>query len=46
MYRQSLKEILLTIRFDENHIAEFLNDCRNVLTENKTENELRNVDKL
>jgi tetratricopeptide (TPR) repeat protein len=46
MYTQILKEILLTIKFNEKHIAEFLNYCRDVLTENKNENELKNVDKL
>jgi hypothetical protein len=44
MCTQILKEILLTIQFDEGHIKEFIDHCRAVFDEN--ERELENVDKL
>jgi tetratricopeptide (TPR) repeat protein len=44
MYKQILKEILLTIDFEQVHINEFLTYCREQLAGNTTE--LRNADKL
>jgi tetratricopeptide (TPR) repeat protein len=44
MYTQILKEILLTIKFEQKHIQEFIDHCRAVFVEN--EHELKNVDKL
>jgi tetratricopeptide (TPR) repeat protein len=44
MYTQILKEILLTIDFDQKHIDEFLTHCREQLVGNTIE--LKNVDKL
>jgi tetratricopeptide (TPR) repeat protein len=44
MYTQLLKEILLTIDFDKEHIIEFLAYCREQLIGNTTE--LENVDKI
>jgi Tfp pilus assembly protein PilF len=44
MYTQILKEILLTIDFEQSHINDFLTYCREQLVGNTTE--LRNVDKL
>ena len=44
MYTQILKEILLTIKFEQKHIKEFIDYCRDVFAEN--ESELKNVDKL
>jgi len=44
MYTRILKEILLSIEFQEKHITEFIHYCRNVLAGN--EHELKNVDKL
>jgi tetratricopeptide (TPR) repeat protein len=44
MYTQILKEILLTIDFDQKHIDEFLTQCREQLADNKLE--LNNVEKL
>jgi tetratricopeptide (TPR) repeat protein len=44
MYTQILKEILLTIDFEQIHINDFLTYCREQLTGNSVE--LKNVDKL
>jgi tetratricopeptide (TPR) repeat protein len=44
MYTQIMKEILLTIRFSERHIKEFIDHCRVAFDDNKKE--LKNVDKL
>jgi tetratricopeptide (TPR) repeat protein len=44
MYTQILKEILLTIDFEQSHINDFLTYCREQLVDNTIE--LRNVDKL
>jgi Tfp pilus assembly protein PilF len=44
MYTQILKEILLTIDFEQKHIDEFLTYCREQFTGNIAE--LKNVDKL
>jgi len=44
MYTQILKDILLTIHFDHDHINEFLNYCRIEFAENSFE--LRNVNKI
>jgi tetratricopeptide (TPR) repeat protein len=44
MYSQLLKEILLTIEFESKHIAEFIEYCRDLFVDNKTE--LSNVKKL
>jgi tetratricopeptide (TPR) repeat protein len=44
MYTQILKEILLTIKFNQKHIKEFMEYCRDAFTDNK--NELKNVDRL
>ena len=44
MYTQILKDILLTIYFDHDHINEFLNHCRIEFAENSFE--LRNVNKI
>jgi tetratricopeptide (TPR) repeat protein len=44
MYTQILKEILLTIDFEQTHIDEFLTYCREQFASNSTG--LRNVDKL
>jgi hypothetical protein len=44
MYTQILKEILLTIDFEQNHIDEFLMDCRKQFAGNTIE--LKNMDKL
>jgi tetratricopeptide (TPR) repeat protein len=44
MYTQIMKEILLTIEFEQQHIQEFIIYCRNVLTGN--EDQLKNVNKL
>jgi len=44
MYTQILKDILLTIHFDDGHISEFLNYCRIEFAENSFE--LRNVNKI
>jgi tetratricopeptide (TPR) repeat protein len=44
MYTQILKEILLTIKFDEGHIKEYIQYCYTVFAEN--DDELKNVDKL
>jgi tetratricopeptide (TPR) repeat protein len=44
MYTQILKEILLTIDFEQSHINDFLTYCREQLVGNTIE--LRNVDKL
>jgi hypothetical protein len=43
MYTQILKGILMTIEFEQQHIAKFIQYCRNVLTDN--EDELKNVKK-
>jgi len=44
MYTQILKEILLTIDFEQSHINDFLTYCREQLTGNTIE--LKNVDKI
>jgi tetratricopeptide (TPR) repeat protein len=44
MYTQILKEILLSIQFEQKHIQEFIDHCRGVFAEN--ERELKNVDEL
>ncbi|CAM6005317.1 unnamed protein product, partial [Sphagnum balticum] len=44
MYTQILKEILLTIKFDDEHIEQFLHHCRDVFADN--DRELNNVAKL
>ncbi len=44
MYTQLLKEILLTIEFEQEHINEFLSSCREQMAGNTIE--LNNVDKL
>jgi tetratricopeptide (TPR) repeat protein len=44
MYSQILKEILLTIKFEEKHIKEFIDYCRQVFAENEAE--LNNVKKF
>jgi tetratricopeptide (TPR) repeat protein len=44
MYTQIMKEILLTITFEQKHITEFIDHCRDVLVDN--EPELKNVDEL
>jgi tetratricopeptide (TPR) repeat protein len=44
MYTQILKEILLTIDFDQGHIKEFLTYCRKQLVNSTTE--MKNVDKI
>jgi SHS2 domain-containing protein len=44
MYTQILKEILLTIQFEQKHIQEFIAHCRAAFAE--SEGELKNVDKV
>ncbi|CAF0763082.1 unnamed protein product [Adineta steineri] len=44
MYTQILKEILLTINFDDKHFKEFITYCREVFVKN--EYELQNIEKL
>ena len=44
MYTQILKEILLTIDFEQQHIDEFLTYCQEQFVDNSTE--LKNVEKL
>jgi tetratricopeptide (TPR) repeat protein len=44
MYTQILKEILLTIDFEQSHINEFLTYCREQFTDNKAE--IENVDQF
>src|SRR6202044_1830537 len=44
MYTQILKEILLTIDFEQDHIDEFLTYCREQFVDNGAE--LKNVDKF
>jgi tetratricopeptide (TPR) repeat protein len=44
MYTQILKEILLTINFEQQHIDEFLTYCREQFADNTTE--LKNVEKI
>ena len=44
MYTQILKDILLTIDFDQGHISDFLTFCRKELAGNSLE--LKNVDKI
>ena len=44
MYTQILKEILLTIKFEEKHIKEFIEYCREQFADN--EEELINVKEL
>ncbi|CAF0935482.1 unnamed protein product [Adineta steineri] len=44
MYTQILKEILLTINFEDKHFKEFITYCREVYNDDK--HELKNVDQL
>ncbi|CAF3549388.1 unnamed protein product [Adineta steineri] len=44
MYTQILKEILLTINFEDEHIREFINYCRDVFVEN--DYDLHNIENL
>ncbi|CAF1473012.1 unnamed protein product [Adineta steineri] len=44
MYTQILKEILLTINFEDKHFKEFINYCRETFAEN--EHDLHNIEKL
>ncbi|CAF1495891.1 unnamed protein product [Adineta steineri] len=44
MYTQILKEILLTIKFEDKHFKEFITYCREVYKDD--ENELQNVNQL
>ena len=44
MYTQIMKEILLTIQFEEKHFQEFLEYCQDVLADNLSE--LQKVEKL
>jgi hypothetical protein len=44
MYTKILKEILLSIEFEQKHIQEFIDHCRAVFVEN--DSELKNVDKI
>ena len=44
MYTQILKEILLSIKFEQQHIDEFVQYCREALAENR--DELKNVQKF
>ncbi len=44
MYTQILKEILLTIKFEQTHMQELIDHCRAVFAGNKSE--LKNLDKL
>ena len=44
MYTQIMKEILLTIAFEQQHMDEFIEYCREVFAEN--ESELKNVDQF
>jgi tetratricopeptide (TPR) repeat protein len=44
MYTQIMKEIILTIEFEEEHFQEYIDYCRDVFEDN--EDELKNVDKL
>jgi tetratricopeptide (TPR) repeat protein len=44
MYTQIMKEILLTISFEQKHFTEFIDYCRDALADN--EPELKNVDEL
>jgi tetratricopeptide (TPR) repeat protein len=44
MYTQIMKEILLTIKFEQKHFQEYIDYCRDVFEDNR--DELKNVDKL
>ncbi|CAF1038072.1 unnamed protein product [Adineta steineri] len=44
MYTQIIKEILLTIKFNQKHIQDYLNYCRNVFADN--EEEMVNIKRL
>ena len=44
MYTQIIKEILLTIEFEQKHIDEFIDYCREAFRKNK--GELKNIDKF
>jgi len=44
MYTQIMKEILLTINFEQDHFAEFIQYCRDVLADNEAK--LKNIKKL
>jgi tetratricopeptide (TPR) repeat protein len=44
MYTQILKEILLSIHFEQKHFVEFIDYCRDMLADNEAQ--LKNVDKL
>ncbi|CAF1100498.1 unnamed protein product [Adineta steineri] len=44
MYTQIIKEIILTIQFEQNHIQDYIDYCRDVFEGNKKE--LRNIQQL
>jgi tetratricopeptide (TPR) repeat protein len=44
MYTQIMKEILLSIKFEEQHFKEFIDYCRDAFVNN--EKEMKNIDKL
>ncbi|CAF0975970.1 unnamed protein product [Adineta steineri] len=44
MYTQIIKEILLTIKFGQNHIQDYINYCRVVFAENELE--IENIERL
>ena len=44
MYTQIMKEILLTIKFEQQHFKEFIDYCRQIFDDN--EEELENINKL
>ncbi|CAF0895713.1 unnamed protein product [Adineta steineri] len=44
MYTQILKEIILTIKFEQNHIKDYLDYCRNTFADNGTD--MININKL
>ncbi|CAF1486513.1 unnamed protein product [Adineta steineri] len=44
MYTQIIKEIILTIKFERKHIQDYINHCRDALTDNKKE--LKNIEQL
>ncbi|CAF3923491.1 unnamed protein product [Adineta steineri] len=44
MYTQIIKEIILTIEFDQNHIQDYFDYCRNTFVDN--EDEIKNIKRL
>ncbi|CAF1275646.1 unnamed protein product [Adineta steineri] len=44
MYTQILKEIILTIKFEQNHIQNYIDYCRNAFTDNITD--MTNINRL